>query len=146
MAEEISKQELREEVRFYIDRAKKQEERAERAEQENKQLRNTLVEIGFDRFSEAEMWRITADALASELEHYKELYTQKEIELKRRKNSIKYREGERNFWWNYAGELEDQLRELFEAVRPHANVSKHVYRECEGAEQLLEKHKEDTDG
>ena len=74
-----------EEIQHLQWRLEQTEQRAERAEQENKKLRNEAVEINFDRFSKAETWRITAATLASELEYYKELYTQKEIELKRRK-------------------------------------------------------------
>jgi len=65
MTDEISKQELREENRHL-------QWRLEQTEQENKKLRNEAVEINFDRFSKAEMWRITADALASELEYYQD--------------------------------------------------------------------------
>lgn len=87
-------------------------ERAERAEKENKKLRNKMVEINFDRFTGAQVWQNIARELASELEYYLELYTQKEIELRHRKNAIKQREGERNYWWDRAGELAEALEHL----------------------------------
>lgn len=39
-------------------------------------------------------------------------------------------------------ELLDQLYELFEAAQAYADMSKHIYRECEDTKQLLEKYDE----
>ncbi len=194
----ISKQELQKKIHL-LQRLEQVEQRAERAEQENKQLRNTLVEIGFNRFSEAETWRTTADALASELEevehklgvaltliteysdlpwaastenvaHGKDEGVSKIMNLIRKledtlnephiieklrieRGEKQEREKDAEVWKEQAlearkswerttlqrQEVLDQLYELFEAVRPHANISKHVYQECEDTEKLLEK-------
>ena len=127
------------------------EQRAERAEQAYKDLESSFVSASLTNDASWRIkltkWKQIAVTLASELE-------EAEQKLWDDKKWIESYCDDAECWKEQAEEARkswerttlqrqevlDQLYELFEAVRPHAHISKHIYRECEDAEKLLEKY------